>query len=75
MADIEDAIMFHQCLDNVLEYASDRDSAIMLRNLCRKERQGSLGKNFWGHFFNIGGGESCRVSAYNLYKILFGMMV
>jgi len=74
MADIEDAIMFHQCLDNVLEYASDRDSAIMLRNLCRKERRGSLGKNFWGHFFNIGGGESCRVSAYNLYKILFGMI-
>jgi len=72
MADIEDAIMFHQGLDNVLEYASDRDSAVMLRNLCRKERSGSLGNNFWGHIFNIGGGESCRISAYNLYKKLFG---
>jgi len=74
MADIEDAIMFHQCLDNVLEYASDRDSAVMLRNLCKKERNGDLGNNFWGHIFNIGGGESCRVSAYNLYKKLFGMI-
>ncbi|MCL2252720.1 MAG: NAD(P)-dependent oxidoreductase [Treponema sp.] len=74
MADIEDAIMFHQCLDNVLEYASDRDSAVMLRNLCRKERKNELGGNFWGHIFNIGGGESCRVSAYNLYKKLFGMI-
>jgi len=74
MAEIEDAIMFHQGLDNVLEYASDRDSAVMLRNLCRKERQGALGKNFWGHFFNIGGGESCRISAYNLYKKLFAMI-
>lgn len=27
MASIEDAIMFHNCLDNVLEYCSDRDSA------------------------------------------------
>ena len=72
MADIEDAIMFHQGLDNVLEYASDRDSAVMLRNLCRKEREGSLGSDFWGHIFNIGGGESCRISAYNLYKKLFG---
>jgi len=80
MADIEDAIMFHQCLDNVLEYASDRDSAVMLRNLCRKERgndkssESSLGSDFWGHIFNIGGGESCRISAYNLYKKLFGMI-
>ena len=79
MAEIEDAIMFHQGLDNVLEYASDRDSAVMLRNLCRKERTGSLGGKFpgnifWGHIFNIGGGESCRISAYNLYKKLFGMI-
>ena len=74
MADIEDAIMFHQGLDNVLEYASDRDSAVMLRNLCRKERQGNLDGNFWGHIFNIGGGINCRISAYNLYKQLFGMI-
>ncbi|MCL2210588.1 MAG: NAD(P)-dependent oxidoreductase [Treponema sp.] len=74
MADIEDPIMFHQGLDNVLEYASDRDSATMLRNLCSKERKGTLGGDFWGHIFNIGGGEGCRVSAYNLYKKLFGMI-
>ena len=74
MADIEDPIMFHQGLDNVLEYASDRDSAVMLRNLCRMERQGALGKDFWGHFFNIGGGESCRISGHGLYKKLFGMI-
>ncbi|MDL2235141.1 NAD(P)-dependent oxidoreductase [Christensenellaceae bacterium OttesenSCG-928-L17] len=72
MAGIEDAIMFHNCLDNVLEYASDRDSARLLRNLCTKERQGTLGSEFWGHIFNIGGGESCRVSTYHMYKRLFG---
>jgi nucleoside-diphosphate-sugar epimerase len=72
MADIEDPIMFHNCLDNVLEYVSDRDSAALLRNLCRKERQGFLGSNFWGHIFNIGGGTHCRMSTFNLYKQLFG---
>jgi hypothetical protein len=72
MAGIEDAIMFHNGLDNVLEYVSDRDSAALLRNLCRKERQGALGNNFWGHIFNIGGGISCRVSTFDLYSRLFG---
>ena len=72
MAEIEDPIMFHNGLDNVLEYASDRDSAVLLRNLCRKERQGALGDNFWRHIFNIGGGESCRTNTYNFYKNLFG---
>jgi nucleoside-diphosphate-sugar epimerase len=79
MAAIEDPIMFHNCLDNVLEYVSERDSATMLRNLCQKERQttkGSTaqGSNFWGHIFNIGGGESCRVSTFNLYKKLFRLI-
>ncbi|MDD3503153.1 MAG: NAD(P)-dependent oxidoreductase [Eubacteriales bacterium] len=72
MARIEDAIMFHNCLDNVLEYVSDRDSAILLRNLCARERRGELGSEFWGHIFNIGGGESCRVSAYEMYCSMFG---
>jgi nucleoside-diphosphate-sugar epimerase len=72
MAGIEDAIMFHNCLDNVLEYVSDRDSAALLRSLCGEERRDTLGGDFWGHVFNIGGGESCRVSTYNMYKRLFG---
>lgn len=74
MCQIEDAIMFHNCLDNVLEYVSDRDSAILLRNLCKKERAQQLGGKFWGHIFNIGGGEGCRVSAYRMYEVLFGTL-
>ena len=34
MAKIRDAIQFHNCLDNVLEYCSDRDSGKAMRNLC-----------------------------------------
>jgi len=72
MAATEDPIMFHNCLDNVLEFASDRDSAILLRNLCRKEREKILGNNFWGHIFNIGGGQSCRASMYEIFIEVFG---
>jgi len=71
MSKIKDAIMFHNCLDNVLEYVSDRDSGILLRNLCSREFSGKLSKDFWGHIYNIGGGESCRVDTYSMYKQLY----
>ena len=72
MAKIRDAIQFHNCLDNVLEYCSDRDSGRAMRNLCAFEAEGTLDASFWGHVYNIGGGESCRVDTYNMYKIMYG---
>lgn len=72
MSKIRDAIMFHNCLDNVLEYVSDRDSGVLLRNLCLKEFKGELAEDFWGHIYNIGGGESCRVDTYSMYKYMYG---
>ncbi len=71
MSKIMDAIIFHNCLDNVLEYVSDRDSGILLRNLCRKHYTGELPRDFWGHIYNIGGGESCRVDTYSMFKQLY----
>ena len=68
MAGIVDAIMFHNCLDNVLEYVSDRDSGRLMRNLCLYTADGTLPEEFWGHIYNIGGGESCRVSTYEMYQ-------
>ena len=68
MAGIVDAIMFHNCLDNVLEYVSDRDSGRLMRNLCLYTADGTLPEEFWGHIYNIGGGETCRVSTYEMYQ-------
>ncbi len=67
MANIEDSIMFHNCLDNVLEYVTDRDSGVLLRNICRP-----LPDGFWCHIYNIGGGETCRVSCYEMFREMFG---
>lgn len=72
MSKIVDAIMFHNCLDNVLEYVSDRDSGRLMGNLCRYEFKGELPEHFWNHVYNIGGGESCRVSTYEMYQVLYG---
>ena len=72
MAEINDAIQFHNCLDNVLEYCSDRDSGKAMRNLCAFDADGSLDGSFWGHIYNIGGGPSCRVDTYTMYKIMYG---
>ncbi len=74
MAAIDDAIMFHNGLNNVLEYVSDRDAARMLRNLCTMDRKGLLTQDFWGHIFNVGGGAFCRASTYALYRELFGRL-
>lgn len=72
MASIVDAIMFHNCLDNVLEYVSDRDSGRLMKNLCLYTATGELPEDFWGHIYNIGGGESCRVSTFEMYQKLYG---
>ncbi len=72
MSKIEDPIMFHNCLDNVLEYVSDRDSGRLMRNLCMQDITGTLEPEFWRHVYNIGGGESCRVSTIDMYRAMYG---
>ncbi len=74
MAKIRDAIQFHNCIFNVLEYASDRDSGRAMRNLVAFDAEGTLDESFWGHIYNIGGGESCRVSTYQMYKDMYGVL-
>lgn len=74
MSKIQDPIMFHNCLENVLEYVSDRDSGRLMRNLCIGDIDGTLDKDFWQHIYNIGGGESCRVSTLEMYEVLYGKL-
>lgn len=71
MARLRDPIMFHNPLDNVLEYVSDRDSATMLCHLADYLLEGSLDAGFWCHVYNVGGGASCRASSLVLYRTAF----
>ena len=43
-----------------------------MRNLAVFDSDGSLDESFWGHIYNIGGGESCRVSTLDMYKAMYG---
>ena len=72
MAQIRDAIQFHNCLDNVLEYVSDRDSGRLMCHLAAYTEKGTLPEAFWGHIYNIGGGSSCRVDTYTMFKLMYG---
>lgn len=74
MSKIRDAIIFHNCLDNVLEFVSVRDSGRLLKNLCNYQGNGKLSDNFWGHIYNVGGGEACRVSTYEFYRDMYKAM-
>ncbi len=74
MAKIDDPIQFHNCLYNVLEYVSDRDSGRMMRNLSAYTAEKTLDDSFWGHIYNIGGGESCRVSTRQMYEMMYSEM-
>lgn len=74
MAGIVDAIMFHNCLDNVLEYVSVRDSGRMMKHLCAYTADDTLEEVFWGHIYNVGGGDCCRVSTNEMYQALYGSL-
>ncbi len=74
MSEIRDAIQFHNCLNNVLEYCSDLDSGICMRNLAAFDTQGTLDQSFWGHIYNIGGGPDARTDTYSMYEYLYGAL-
>ena len=74
MAKIRDAIQFHDCIDVVLEYVSDRDSGRAMRNLCAFDAGGTLDDGFWGHVYNVGGGQPCRASTGDMYEYLYGKL-
>lgn len=58
LASVRDGIIFHQPLNNVLEWITEEDSARMLLNICTKD----LPEEFWKKVYNVGGGESCRLN-------------
>ncbi|ACL69608.1 NAD-dependent epimerase/dehydratase [Halothermothrix orenii H 168] len=66
MTEIKAPIIFHNCLDNVLEYITEKDSGVLMRNCCN-----DLPDDFWRHIYNIGGGPGCRMSSYEMFKGLF----
>jgi len=67
---MNDGIGYHQPLNNHLEWVSAGDSGKLLLNIC----SGEIPEEFWGNVYNIGGGESCRLTAYQFTDKMYKMM-
>ncbi len=61
-----DPIMFHVPLQGVLEWATVEDSGRLLANVCEAD----VPKEFWNRFYNIGSGESYRITNHEFMQRL-----
>ena len=55
-----DPIMFHVCINGVLEWATVEDSATLLLRCC----QDNVPEDFWRGFYNIGSGKQYRLTNF-----------
>lgn len=60
-----DPITFHVPLHGVLEWATDEDSGRLMANIC----EDAVPEEFWNRFYNIGSGESYRLTNYEFEKL------
>lgn len=67
MLKIMDPIIFHQPLDNHIEWSTAEDSGRLLYNICTKE----LPDEFWRNMYNIGSGSEFRETFYDFTRNLF----
>ncbi|MDY5731367.1 MAG: NAD(P)-dependent oxidoreductase [Eubacteriales bacterium] len=62
-------LIFHQPLNNVLEYLSDRDSSRLLIAILQDPDS-----SVWRHIYNMGGGQALRLPSHKLYARAFGRL-
>lgn len=65
-----DPIVFHVPLDSVLEWATDTQSGRLLANICEED----VPEEFWCRFYNIGGGDSFRLTNYEFESMILKAM-
>ncbi len=63
----QDGTGFHQPLNNHLEWVTAHDSGRLMLNVCSDDVPGE----FWNNVYNIGGGETCRLTAYEFCEKMF----
>lgn len=61
-AGLRDPIVFHQNLNNVLEWVTAEESGKLMANVC----EDWIPESFWRKCYNIGGGEMWRFTNYEL---------
>lgn len=65
-----DPIMFHVCINGVLEWATVEDSARLMVNVCGDD----IPEEFWRRFYNIGSGEEYRLTNFEFEDLLLNTL-
>lgn len=65
-----DPIMFHVCINGVLEWATIEDSGRLLANVCGDD----VPADFWRKFYNIGSGKEYRITNFEFEELLLGAL-
>ena len=68
--EIRDPIMTHTPFGGVLEWVSVEDASRLLANIC----EDGVPEEFWGGIYNIGGGESWRLTNWDLQTSMTAAM-
>ena len=63
-------IMYHQPVNTVFEFVTDRDSGRLMANAAEDD----VADDFWRRVYNIGGGETCRVGYVDYLDRIFGTL-
>lgn len=70
---LKDGLMFHTVWNGALEWVTDVDSGVLLKNLVERDLDGKL-DGFWNRIYNIGGGEGCRETGFESIDAGFRLM-
>lgn len=71
---MKDGLMFHTSWNCPLEWVTDADSGVLCKNLVERDLAGKL-DGFWNAVYNIGGGESCRVTGFETLDDCFSLLM
>lgn len=70
---LKDGLLFHTVYNGALEWVTDRDSGILIKNLVERDLDGKL-DGFWRRVYNIGGGDECRITGFQTIDDGFKLM-
>ncbi len=68
-----DGLMYHTNLNGPLEWVTAHDSGVLMEHLVEYDAEGKLDSDFWRKCYNIGGGDTCRVTGYQTLNDGFGL--
>jgi len=73
MSNISDGLMFHTPFNVPIEWVTDRDSGVLIKNILADDCEtGAIG--FWKKVYNIGGGAAYRTTGYETFDMGFAMI-